>query len=108
MTKLKIEIRPSSVLPGWDVFVNGVWHERFQRKGRAQLEARALRGAARFPNNIERAAHPGPRKSHIGYGRGLVWRIHRNGSGLWEAVDQEGGPHFERAGSLVTLSVKIA
>ena len=65
----------------------------------------------RLPDNIERAAFPStrsPRKQYVGYGRGLVWRIYQVSSGNhWEAVDQNNGPHFERAPTLATLSEKI-
>jgi hypothetical protein len=66
----------------------------------------------RLPDNIEKSAFPSnrstPRKQYVGYGRGLVWRIYKNGVGIWEAVDQANGPHFERAGTLAALSLKIA
>lgn len=56
--------------------------------------------------NIERAAFPSARKQYVGYGRGLVWRIYPVANG-WEAVDQANGPHFEQAGTLAALSLKI-
>lgn len=61
-----------------------------------------------LPHNIERATFPTTNKAYIGYGRGLVWRIRKSGVGGWEAFDQANGPHYERAGTLAVLSVKIS
>jgi hypothetical protein len=58
--------------------------------------------------NIERAAFPTTNKAYVGYGRGIVWRIRKSGTGGWEAFGQEGyGPHYERASTLSDLAAKI-
>jgi hypothetical protein len=60
-----------------------------------------------LPHNIEKAAFPSSNKAYIGYGRGLVWRIRKSGTGGWEAFDQADGPHYERALTLEILALKI-
>jgi hypothetical protein len=57
-----------------------------------------------MPHNIERAAFPSTNKAYVGYGRGLVWRIRKSGTGGWEAFAE---PGYERAATLAELSNKI-
>jgi hypothetical protein len=55
--------------------------------------------------NIERAAFPTTNKAYVGYGRGIVWRIRKSGTGGWEAFGQAN--EYERARTLSDLAVKI-
>jgi hypothetical protein len=71
------------------------------------LERKAGCGAARLPSNIERAANPSTNKAYVGYGRGLVWRIRKSGTGGWEAFEINGNPQYERSATLALLSEKI-
>ena len=62
----------------------------------------------KLPSNIERAAFPTTNKAYVGYGRGLVWRIRKSGTGGWEAFEINGNPQYERSATLALLSEKIS